>query len=98
MADSGVHIFSSRPRLQTFPEELAASTLAATLQPFHFLIRVPALLFLATLSIFVFRPPDLELHHLDRVAQTKAALAMVGVGTHGGPIAFFALHTSHSAL
>jgi putative inorganic carbon (HCO3(-)) transporter len=68
MADSGVHILSSRPRLQTFPEELAASALAASLQPFHFLIRVPALLFLATLSVFVFRPPDLELHHLDRVA------------------------------
>src|SRR3982751_5453711 len=68
MADAGRHILSTRPRLQTFPEELAASALAGSLQPFHFLIRVPALLFLATLSVFVFRPPDLELHHIDRVA------------------------------
>jgi O-antigen ligase len=38
------------------------------LRPLHLGVAVPELLFVSTLTVFLFRPPDLELHHLDRIA------------------------------
>ena len=37
-------------------------------EPLYFLLCAPWLIFLATLGIFLFRPPDLNLFHLDRIA------------------------------
>jgi O-antigen ligase len=38
------------------------------MRPICVLFFKPSLFFLATLSVFLFRPPNLELHHLDRIA------------------------------
>jgi putative inorganic carbon (HCO3(-)) transporter len=37
-------------------------------RPLHALLSAPGLLFLVTLAILLFRPPDLDLHQLDRIA------------------------------
>ena len=37
-------------------------------RPFFFLIKAPSLLFFATLTAMLFRPPDLHFYSLDRVA------------------------------
>ena len=37
-------------------------------RPLHALIAAPALLFLATLAVMLFRPPDLQFYWLDRIA------------------------------
>jgi O-antigen ligase len=58
----------SRSRWVGYTADLGASLVAASLQPFHLLLRVPALLYLTTLTVFLFRPPDLDLHHVDRIA------------------------------
>lgn len=50
------------------PPELACSAAAAAVRPLHALLAAPSLLFLATLAVMLFRPPDLHLYSLDRVA------------------------------
>lgn len=50
------------------PQDYGASLLATSVQPFCTLLRIPSQLYLATLTVFLFRPPDLELHQVDRVA------------------------------
>ncbi len=43
-------------------------TVVAALRPLHALMTAPAILFLATLTIMLFRPPDLQFYWLDRIA------------------------------
>jgi putative inorganic carbon (hco3(-)) transporter len=50
------------------PQDLGGRLLAASVQPFCTLLRIPSLLYLAMFTVFLFRPPDLELHQLDRIA------------------------------
>src|SRR5713101_4181530 len=55
------------------PTRISASeavqwTAVSALRPLHALMVAPSLLFLATLAIMLFRPPDLQLYWLDRVA------------------------------
>ena len=38
------------------------------LRPLHLALNFPAVLYLAMLAIFLFKPPDLNLHHADRIA------------------------------
>ena len=38
------------------------------MRPLHVLMVQPSLLFLATLAVMLFRPPDMQLYWLDRVA------------------------------
>jgi O-antigen ligase len=38
------------------------------MRPLHILMASPSVLFLVTLTIFLFRPPDLEFHSIDRIA------------------------------
>jgi O-antigen ligase len=45
-----------------------ALLLAGAAQPFCELLRHTTLLFLGTLTVFLFRPPDLDFYHLDRIA------------------------------
>ena len=43
-------------------------TVVTAFRPLHALVAAPAILFLATLAIMLFRPPDLQFYWLDRVA------------------------------
>src|ERR1039457_2218190 len=52
----------------TFPREAGSWSLAALVRPLHILMSFPALLFLAMLTAMLFRPPDMKLYCLDRVA------------------------------
>lgn len=47
---------------------LLAWTVGTAFRPLHALIAAPALLFLATLALMLFHPPDFNFHSLDRVA------------------------------
>ncbi len=47
---------------------LAQWTVAAAFRPLHALIAAPAMLFLATLTVMLFRPPDMHFYWLDRIA------------------------------
>ena len=47
---------------------LAHWTVVAAFRPLHALMAAPAILFLATLTIMLFRPPDLQFYWLDRIA------------------------------
>src|SRR5450432_3790362 len=47
---------------------LAQWTVVTAFRPLHALVAAPALLFLATLTIMLFRPPDLQFYWLDRIA------------------------------
>ncbi len=53
---------------------LAASVL---LRPLQLIVAVPELMFVSTLTVFLFRPPDLELHHLDRIAFALLCAALL---------------------
>jgi O-antigen ligase len=48
--------------------ELLCSAALAAVRPLHALVAEPCLLFLATLAVMLFRPPDLQFYSLDRVA------------------------------
>ena len=56
---------------------LSATSLTALFRPLFFLITSPSLLFLATLTAMLFRPPDLHFYNLDRVA----LVLLVGIVT-----------------
>ena len=45
-----------------------SSTVAVAVRPLHALIAAPCLLFLATLTLMLFRPPDLQFYAADRIA------------------------------
>jgi O-antigen ligase len=47
---------------------LAHWTVVNAFRPLHALVAAPAVLFLATLTIMLFRPPDLQFYWLDRIA------------------------------
>jgi len=47
---------------------LAHWTVAAAFRPLHALMAAPTILFLATLTIMLFRPPDMAFYWLDRIA------------------------------
>jgi O-antigen ligase len=47
---------------------LANWTAVAACRPLHALMAAPALLFLATLAVMLFRPPDLQFYWVDRIA------------------------------
>jgi O-antigen ligase len=69
MADSSLALVFHRPRRITlFSTDCAASVFTGCVQPLSVFLGLPSLLYVATLGIFLFRPPDLELHHLDRIA------------------------------
>ena len=46
----------------------AARTGMTLLRPLHFLMAQPSLLFMLTLTVMLFRPPDVQLYSLDRIA------------------------------
>ncbi len=48
--------------------DLACSGVVLALRPLHALIAAPSLVFLATLAVMLFRPPDVQFYSLDRVA------------------------------
>jgi O-antigen ligase len=48
--------------------ELAGSGVVLAARPLHALMAAPSLLFLVTLAVMLFRPPDLQFYSLDRVA------------------------------
>lgn len=47
---------------------LAHWTVASAFRPLHALVAAPAALFLVTLAVMLFRPPDLQFYWLDRIA------------------------------
>ena len=47
---------------------LAHRSVVAAFRPVHALVAAPALLFLATLTVMLFRPPDIQFYWLDRIA------------------------------
>lgn len=61
---SAIHSISPR----NFPREAGSWSVAAFLRPLHVLMSSPVLLFLATLTAMLFRPPDVKLYSLDRIA------------------------------
>lgn len=48
--------------------ELPQWTALTALRPLHALMAAPSLLFLATLTVMLFRPPGVELYRIDRIA------------------------------
>src|SRR2546427_5704705 len=48
--------------------EVPQWTVLTALRPLHALMAAPSLLFLATLAVMLFRPPDVQLYWLDRIA------------------------------
>ena len=59
------------------PLELAGSGVIAVGRVLHALIAAPSILFLATLGVMLFRPPDLDLFHLDRIAFVLLVFAVM---------------------
>jgi len=57
-----------RAALALRTQEAAEWSVAMAVWPLHLLLSAPAYLYLATLTIMLFRPPDLDLYHLDRFA------------------------------
>src|SRR5207245_7194384 len=53
---------------QSWTHEAVWSTVAVAVRPLHALIAAPCLLFLATLTLMLFRPPDLQFYAADRIA------------------------------
>ncbi|PYX76326.1 MAG: hypothetical protein DMG72_05105 [Acidobacteria bacterium] len=53
---------------QSWTHEALWSTVAVAVRPLHGLIAAPCLLFLATLTLMLFRPPDLQFYAADRIA------------------------------
>ncbi len=47
---------------------LAHWTVVTALRPLHALVAAPSILFLITLAVLLFRPPDLQFYWLDRIA------------------------------
>ena len=47
---------------------LAHWTVVTAFRPLHALMAAPAMLFLATLTVMLFRPPDMQFYWLDRIA------------------------------
>lgn len=58
----------SRHESRPFAQSLPATLLAGAAEPFYLVLSEPSWIFLAGLGIFLFRPPDLDLFHLDRIA------------------------------
>ncbi len=52
----------------TFREEVLGSTISACFRPLHALMAAPALLFLFTMTVMLFRPADYRFHSYDRFA------------------------------
>ena len=50
------------------PQERIATAAVSVFRPLHALLVSPSLLFLGTLTILLFRPPDLQFYALDRIA------------------------------
>jgi putative inorganic carbon (HCO3(-)) transporter len=48
--------------------ELPQWTVLTALRPLHALIAAPSLLFVATLAVMLFRPPDVQIYRIDRIA------------------------------
>jgi putative inorganic carbon (hco3(-)) transporter len=49
-------------------QRVTAWSVAVGMRPLQALLAAPAMVFVGTLAILMFRPPDLDLHELDRVA------------------------------
>lgn len=56
---------------------VAQWSVAAVFRPLHALIAAPSLLFLAALSAMLFRPPDVKLYYLDRIAFALLAFVVL---------------------
>jgi len=48
--------------------QAAQWTFVTALRPLHALIAAPSFIYLAALTVMLFRPPDLQFYHLDRIA------------------------------
>ncbi|MGH9503532.1 MAG: O-antigen ligase family protein [Terriglobales bacterium] len=59
---------SGQITLRTSAPTLANWTVIAAFRPLHALVAAPAMLFLATLTAMLFRPPDMQFYWLDRIA------------------------------
>src|SRR5579872_1961807 len=56
------------PTLRIPGSDLLAWAIGNSFRPLHGLIVAPSLLFLATLALMLFHPPDFNFHSVDRVA------------------------------
>ena len=59
---------SGQSSLRNAVPALAHWTVVAAFWPLHALIAAPAILFLTTLTVMLFRPPDMQFYWLDRIA------------------------------
>lgn len=59
------------------PHEACCVAVKTAVRPVHALLVAPALLFLATLTVMLFRPPDLQFYAVDRVAFFTLAFAVL---------------------
>jgi len=56
--------------------QAAQWTFVTALRPLHALLAAPSFVYLAALTIMLFRPPDLQFYHLDRIAFLVLILAV----------------------
>ena len=52
----------------------AGRSIALASWPLHAVVTAPEYLYLGTLTIFLFRPPDVNLYHLDRISSEMMEL------------------------
>ena len=65
--------------LQQMPQsatQAAQWTFVTALRPLHALIAAPSFIYLTALTVMLFRPPDLQFYHLDRIAFLVLILAV----------------------
>ena len=77
MTNSCPALVSASASMTRHFRDAGATLVAGAAQPLCELLRHPTLLFLATLTVFLFRPPDLDFYHLDRIAFAVLVLTLV---------------------
>lgn len=55
-------------QVRSYPDGFVAAIVSGLVQPLQHAFLRPSLVLVGTLVVFLFRPPDLELHHADRIA------------------------------
>ena len=69
---------------------LAHWTVVTAFRPLHALMAAPAILFLATLTVMLFRPPDLQFYWLDRIRLSASRVCCASTGAGPAPAATIA--------
>jgi len=62
---------------RSFTQDMPGAALACILRPVHAVLAAPESLFLVTLSLMLFHPPDVPIHSLDRISLALLVLVVL---------------------